>query len=122
MPRQDPRSPGQPRGLTARLLHDPTFTTTRVPGSLVILNYDQTPAVCSVDAPTTQFPPLLEGFADSLSFTITNTGGGFIAGRYKEEYVRIDGVWKWKKITALLDVQAGFGQNWNSARQIEVNR
>ena len=49
-------------------------------------------------------------------------GSGFIAGRYKEEYVRIDGVWKWKKITALLDVQAGFGQNWNSAQQIEDNR
>ena len=48
-------------------------------------------------------------------------GSGFIAGRYKEEYVRIDGVWKWKKITALLDVQAGFGQNWNNAQYIEDN-
>jgi hypothetical protein len=49
-------------------------------------------------------------------------GSGFIAGRYQEEYIREDGLWKWKKIIALLDLQTGFSDNWQGANQIQNNR
>ena len=49
-------------------------------------------------------------------------GSGFIAGRYAEEYIREDDVWKWSKITALLDVQKSFSDNWVGAEQIGSNR
>ena len=49
-------------------------------------------------------------------------GSGFIGGRYEEEYARIDGVWMWTKITALLDVQKSFQENWNGATQLITNR
>lgn len=49
-------------------------------------------------------------------------GSGFIAGRYQEEFARVDGVWMWKKIVALLDVQRSFQQNWNGAKQLFKNR
>ena len=49
-------------------------------------------------------------------------GSGFIAGRYQEEYIREDGLWKWKKIIALLDLQTGFSDNWQGAKQIQNNR
>jgi hypothetical protein len=49
-------------------------------------------------------------------------GSGFIAGRYTETYIREDGVWKWKKIIALLDVQKPFAENWNGAERIDHNR
>ncbi len=49
-------------------------------------------------------------------------GGGFIAGRYEEEYRRIDGLWMWKRITAFLDVQKSFSDHWAEAQLITVNR
>ena len=49
-------------------------------------------------------------------------GSAFIAGRYEEDYVREHGVWKWRRITALLDTVAGFEHNWNGARQFERRR
>lgn len=49
-------------------------------------------------------------------------GSGFIAGRYEEEYRRVNGVWMWTKITALLDVQKSFNENWNTAEQLFKNR
>lgn len=49
------------------------------------------------------------------------TGSGFIGGRYEENYVRVDGVWKWTNITALLDVQQSFDENWRNAVQLFSN-
>ncbi|WNC74185.1 nuclear transport factor 2 family protein [Thalassotalea psychrophila] len=49
-------------------------------------------------------------------------GSGYIAGQYKEQYVKENGIWKWARITALLDVQSSFEQNWQSAKQITTNR
>ncbi len=49
-------------------------------------------------------------------------GPGFIGGRYQEEYIREDGVWKWKKIVALIDVQTEFATNWSEATQLFKNR
>ena len=49
-------------------------------------------------------------------------GSSFIAGRYHEEYARVDGTWMWKRITALLDVQNSFGDHWTNATFIRENR
>ncbi len=49
-------------------------------------------------------------------------GAGFMIGRYEEEYVRQDGVWKWSKIVALFDVQAEFATNWSRSKQRFKNR
>ena len=49
-------------------------------------------------------------------------GSGFINGRYQEEYRREDGVWKWQRITALLDTQRSFEDNWTDASQVVSNR
>lgn len=49
-------------------------------------------------------------------------GAGFIEGRYDEELVREDGVWKWARITALLDVQADYAHNWQNASYVFANR
>ena len=49
-------------------------------------------------------------------------GSGFINGRYQEEYVREDGVWKWCRITALLDTQKPFADNWADVVQVSSNR
>lgn len=49
-------------------------------------------------------------------------GSGFINGRYEEEYVRQDGVWKWVHITALLDTQNLFAENWADVNRVTTNR
>lgn len=51
-----------------------------------------------------------------------NTGPGFIGGRYEEEYRRENGVWKYSRIVALLDMQTEFSSNWNGVSQIFKNR
>ena len=48
-------------------------------------------------------------------------GSAFIAGRYKEAYVREDGVWKWSRITAFLDVMNPFEVNWAGAKFLDKN-
>jgi hypothetical protein len=40
----------------------------------------------------------------------------------REEYVREDGIWKWRRITAFLDVMKGFDANWGDARFLDTNR
>ena len=59
-------------------------------------------------------------FRDGNPFDIT--GPGFVGGRYEEEYVRENGVWKWRKITALLDVTNSFSKNWEGVTQLFENR
>lgn len=49
-------------------------------------------------------------------------GAGLIIGRYEETYRREAGVWKWERITALLDVVAGSEQAWSQAQFLRVNR
>ncbi|MBD2859865.1 nuclear transport factor 2 family protein [Spongiibacter sp. KMU-158] len=49
-------------------------------------------------------------------------GSGFIGGRYEEEYRREGGIWKLAKITALLDIESEFQENWQSAKQLFTNR
>jgi len=49
-------------------------------------------------------------------------GAGLIMGRYEEEYALIDGVWKWTKIVALLDVQSSQAQGWQGAQLLRGNR
>ncbi len=49
-------------------------------------------------------------------------GSALIAGRYEEDYVCENGVWKWRRITALLDTVQDFEKNWSAAVQLERNR
>lgn len=48
-------------------------------------------------------------------------GSGLIAGRYEEEYERTPDGWKWRKITALLDVFAQGDSLWAGASQLFNN-
>ena len=47
---------------------------------------------------------------------------GLIAGRYEEEYIRENGVWKWRRIVALLDVVNPSDQLWANATLLRSNR
>ena len=47
---------------------------------------------------------------------------GLIAGRYEEEYVRVQGVWKWRRIVALLDVMSPNDKLWADATLMLANR
>ncbi len=49
-------------------------------------------------------------------------GAGLIAGRYEEEYCRHEGVWKWRRITALIDTLAACDAPWSGARLLRSNR
>jgi hypothetical protein len=84
----------------------------RVMNEVIDIDGDTATAMWYIDCPAT----FRQGNPAGLE------GSGFIAGRYAEEYIREDGVWKWSKITALLDVQKSFSDNWNSAQQISSNR
>ena len=46
---------------------------------------------------------------------------GLVMGRYQEEYVREDAVWKWRRIVALLDVVAPGETPWIGASQLFNN-
>lgn len=46
---------------------------------------------------------------------------GLVMGRYEEEYIREDGVWKWRKIVALLDVIAPGETPWVGVTQLFSN-
>ena len=49
-------------------------------------------------------------------------GPGLIVGRYEEEYVRVDGIWKWRRIIALLDVVNPADELWAGATLLRKNR
>lgn len=49
-------------------------------------------------------------------------GAGFIGGRYEETYRRENGVWKFARIVALLDVLTEFSAGWPEATQVFQNR
>ena len=84
----------------------------RVMNEVIDIDGDTATAIWYIDCPAS----LRKGNPTGIE------GSGFIAGRYVEEYIREEGVWKWKKITALLDVQKSFSDNWNKAQQISDNR
>lgn len=48
-------------------------------------------------------------------------GSGFVAGRYIEDYVRVDGVWKWKRIVAQIDVLHKLKNAFEDAKFVEKN-
>jgi hypothetical protein len=50
------------------------------------------------------------------------SGAGLVAGRYKEEYVRQDGVWKWKRIEAQIDVVRRMRNAYKHAKFVARNR
>ena len=50
------------------------------------------------------------------------SGSGLVAGRYREEYIREDGVWKWKRIEAQLDVSHKLKNAFDEATFVEKNR
>ena len=49
-------------------------------------------------------------------------GSALLLGRYREEYVREHRVWKWRRITALLDVVQMLGHDWAAVGRREGNR
>lgn len=49
------------------------------------------------------------------------SGPGLVMGRYEEEYIRKAGVWKWRRIVALLDVVVPQEAGWAGASQILAN-
>ena len=46
---------------------------------------------------------------------------GLIVGRYEEDYVKQDGLWKWRRIVALLDVMGPSEDLWNGAKLLRSN-
>ena len=46
---------------------------------------------------------------------------GLVMGRYEEQYVREEGVWKWRRIVALLDVVSPGEMPWVGANQLFAN-
>ena len=49
-------------------------------------------------------------------------GSALLLGRYQEELVRDNGVWKWRRITALLDVMQTLGHDWQAVGRRAGNR
>ena len=47
---------------------------------------------------------------------------GLIVGRYQEEYLKEDGIWKWRRIVAHLDVMGPTEELWNGAKLVRSNR
>jgi hypothetical protein len=89
------------------------WTQHRVMSEAITIDGDTASAVWYVDCPMDGVPEdNFMGWA----------GSGFIAGRYQEEYLRVDGVWKWKKIVALLDIQTNFATNWQGAKFLTSNQ
>jgi hypothetical protein len=60
-----------------------------------------------------------------VNFTETSPAAkvapGLLMGRYEEDHVREDGVWKWRRIVALLDAVAPGECPWSGARQLFCN-
>ena len=56
------------------------------------------------------------------SSPLGSVGPGVVAGRYEEEYVLEDGVWKWRRIVALLDIVKPADAFWEGAELIRENR
>ncbi len=46
---------------------------------------------------------------------------GLVMGRYEEEYIRQDGLWRWRRIVALLDVVAPGQTTWVGTSQLFAN-
>tara|TARA_B100000446_G_scaffold74809_2_gene70631 strand:+ start:17016 stop:17528 length:513 start_codon:yes stop_codon:yes gene_type:complete len=86
----------------------------RVMNEVIDIDGDSAKAVWYIDCPAT--------FREGNPLSIAAGGTGFIGGRYEEEYVRENGLWKWTKITALLDVMQPFDSNWQGAERVNKNR
>jgi hypothetical protein len=44
----------------------------------------------------------------------------WLQGRYQEEYVRVDGQWKWKSISTTFDFITPYDQGWVQARLVAL--
>lgn len=86
----------------------------RVMNEVIDIRGDTATAIWYIDCPGT--------FREGNPLGIVAGGSGFIGGRYEEEYVREGGIWKWKKIIALLEVLKPFDQNWVGVERVNKNR
>ena len=84
----------------------------RVMNEVIEIQGDSAQAVWYFDCPAVFRRGTVAGFK----------GSGLVAGRYTEEYIREDGVWKWKRITAHLDVSHKLKNAFENAFFVQENR
>lgn len=89
-----------------------TYAQHRVTNEVIAIDGDRARGLWYFDCPVVFRP----GNPLGLS------GAGLIAGRYEEEYRRHEGVWKWQKITALIDTLAPCDGAWSGAELRRYNR
>ena len=88
------------------------YSQHRVTNEVIALHSNKASAVWYLDCPVVFQPE------NQLEII----GSGIISGRYEEEYIFENNLWKWSKITALLDTVESFDINWARARQRKTNR
>ncbi|MEM1140586.1 MAG: nuclear transport factor 2 family protein [Pseudomonadota bacterium] len=84
----------------------------RVMNDVIEVDGDQAKGLWYVDCPVV----FREG--NTLGFK----GSGLIMGRYEEAYQREEGVWKWSRIGAMLDVVNDMDMPWAKAELNRTNR
>jgi hypothetical protein len=89
-----------------------SYSQHRVTNDIISLHENRASAIWYLDCPVV--------FRDNNPLKIK--GSGIISGRYEEEYVFENNIWKWSKITALLDTVESFTKNWNQSQQLTTNR
>lgn len=89
-----------------------SYSQHRVTNDVITLHSNTASAIWYLDCPVV--------FRANNALNIL--GSGIISGRYEEEYVFKNNIWKWSKITALLDTVESFDKNWTQARQRKNNR
>ena len=91
------------------------FYAQQVPNFLSWCHHRVVNEVIDIDGDTARASWYFECPGDFLEGNPFGILGSYVvAGRYEEDYVRQDGVWKWRKITAILETQRAF------ARDIEL--
>ena len=84
----------------------------RVVNDVIEVDGDRASGVWYVDCPVVYREGKLPGLE----------GNCLVAGRYEEEHRRVDGVWKFSRIVALVDVQSSSEVNWRDAEWRRSNR